>query len=121
MLFIVFAAQIAAATPDCGAALNRSIIFASESRVLKKAEMTPAIIELPGPALEKECVRFGFSISATGRAENIKIVETSGERALDHSALRALKNYTFKPSALGHEHDTFMLVFKIPDSWWKRK
>lgn len=106
---ILLLGQIIVAHPDCGAKQYRGIIAKTEALVLKRAEPQLTSESLRGS--NKACVRLEFSISNKGRATDIRIVETSGYRALDVAAIKALEEYCFRPQKRNVK-DYFMLIFR---------
>ena len=102
-------AQMSVASPDCGAYANHAAIAKTETLIIKQVQ--PQFVSESLRDSKNACVRMVFSITKSGRASKIKIVETSGERALDHAAVEALKHYQFKVPSSNSER-VFMLVIR---------
>lgn len=107
---ILFASQVAAAAyADCGANKYHAVIAKTEALVIKQVE--PEFVSETLRDSTNACVRVEFSITKSGRASKLEIVETSGERALDRAVIEALKKYEFKPPPSTSVRE-YMLVIK---------
>lgn len=108
---LILAASMQAPSSDCGLYVYADLLRKTESLVERAQKLKIPLPPVKGFG-KGACVRLEFSISSEGHAKNIEIVQTSGSRALDVSALNALQHYCFRSPPPGHENDRYMLVFR---------
>ncbi|MGH8321429.1 MAG: hypothetical protein ACRESX_03570 [Gammaproteobacteria bacterium] len=110
LIGLIFATQVAGEMPNCGATLHHTAIKLTETLIKKAAPIPNFNSELLNLNQKAICVRVQFSISSSGHAKNIQIVEGYYSRAFDMVVVNAIKNFTFLVPK-DHIKNKFMLVF----------
>lgn len=101
---------VASSPTVCSDASNEQAVKRTESLIVEKVDL-----EVSGsPVLHEPkvaCVRLGFLINQSGRASDIVIEYTSGDRKFDIAAITALKKFKFVNACSDESYARSVLVF----------
>lgn len=105
----------AAHATDCGAAAQQALLRKTEALVVSRVPMEPVVGEMPTPQGTRECVRLTFAIGAGGEPVGVVIAESSGHMAFSLAAMRAVRQYRFRPGFLSRFRTYSLLVEGVAD------
>ncbi|MBQ4855564.1 hypothetical protein IMW82_12875 [Rhodanobacter sp. B2A1Ga4] len=99
----------------CGLQENRAIVEKTRAMILHDAPLDSLVGEFPTPGGTPECARVVFSIGGDGHPVDVRVVESSGNVAVNMAVVRSVKKYVMKKE-LPRWFRTYMLVFRVDDN-----
>ena len=100
---------------DCGAAAQQTLLRKTDAMVVSRVPMGPVVGEIPTPQGARECVRLTFAIGAGGEPIDVAVAESSGHMAFSLAAMRAVRQYRFRPEFLSRLRTYSLLVEGVAD------
>lgn len=100
---------------ECGLQENRVVVEKTRAMILHDAPLDSLVGEFPTPDGIPECARVVLSIGGDGHPVDVRVVESSGNVAVNMAVVRSVKKYVMKKE-LFRWFTTYMLVFRVDDN-----